>query len=156
MMTLPRDRRATVPATPVTDAALEGRARKLDGTAYAITSQAATDALNPFATGGICIAANEGQPLEIVGPGNTAALPSGIGYVVRAIAAGVVGVGQFVRPAYNADAALNDRLASVTTTALPTAAGTYWTLGIATTAAAAAGDEFDLVIFPVAHIVEEA
>lgn len=154
MAILPRDRRATLPATDVTDAAFEGRARKLDGTAYAITSQAATDALNPFETGGVCIGASEGQPLEIVGPGNTAGTRSGIGYVVRGVAAGAIGVGEYVRPAHNADAALNDRFASTETTALPEAAGTYWTLGVATTAAAAAGDEVDFVIFPVAHVVE--
>lgn len=155
MSILPRDRRATVPAIDVTDAAFEGRARKLDGTAYAITSQAATDALNPFATGGICIAASEGQPLEIVSAGNTAGTRSGIGFCVRAIAAGAISVGDAVRPAYNADAALNDRLASVATTALPETAGTYWTIGYATSAAAAAGDEFDLVIYPAAIVVED-
>ncbi len=155
MLTLPRDRRATVPETDITTSAFEGRARKLDGTAYAETDQDTTDAFNPFERGGICIAANEGQPLEIVGPGNTAGTPGGAGYVVRAIAAGAVGVGDFVRPAYNADSDLIDRLVSTEDSALPTGAGTYWTLGVATTAASTAGDEFDLVIWPVAHVVEE-
>jgi hypothetical protein len=115
--------------------ARNGRAIRYDGTAYAVTSQAATDALNPWATGGHLRGTQEretGADLSIFTP-NT-------GYIVRGIAAGNIAIGEAVRPAYNADAALNDRYASVVATALPGSAGTYFTTGRALTAAAAGGE----------------
>lgn len=128
--------RPTVSAT-VPGEARNGRAIRYDGAAYAQTSQAATDALVPWATGGVLRGAQEvgngTAQLSIFTPDTRCH--------VRVISAGAIAVGEFVRPAYNADAALNDRFASIVATALPVAAGLYWTTGVALTAATGAGQE---------------
>lgn len=142
---IPRDPRGKVATGDLI--AREGRAVSLAGAAYAVTSQAATDALNPFLSGGALIAANEGQPVEV------ASVSYALGKVVRVISAGAVVAGERVRPAYNADAALNDRFAGVGATALPVGAGTYWTWGRALTAASGAGAIVEVCIFPEETIV---
>lgn len=124
----------------------EGRAIRMDGSPYAVTSQAVTDALNPFTVGGLCIAAQGGQPAEVASCGYS------VGNVVEVIAAGAILAGERVRPAYNADAALNDRFAGLDATALPGGAGTYYTWGRAL-AAAGTGDRVKIVLFPEETIV---
>jgi hypothetical protein len=146
LWTFTRDRRGEANAN--VDRAREARAIRFAGTAYAVTSQAATDALNPFTVGGTLIAVNEGQPLEIVSPVDN------IGKVVEVRAGDTTVVGDFLRPAFNADAALVDRYVSVAEAALPSAAGSYWTTHVAIEAGAA-GDLVKAVIFPVLHVVEE-
>lgn len=141
-----RDPRAGITPDAV-GLAREGRAIRFDGTPYAVTSQAATDALNPFVTGGVLIGAQAGQPLEIASAGYA------IGTVVNVRVASSVTAGARLRPAFNADAALNDRFASVDVTALPSAAGTYYTYGRALRDGTT-GSIVPMVIFPEKTVVE--
>ena len=126
-----------------------GRARAFDGDAYAVTSQAATDALTPFTAGGTLLADNEGQPLALISPrGN-------VGIDIEVIAGDTVVVGDLLRPQYSADATEVDRYVSVAEAALPTAAGTYWTTHVAITAGSA-NDTVKAIVFPIRHVVEES
>lgn len=125
-----------------------GRARRFNGESYAVTSQAATDALNPFTRGGTLVADNEGQPLALISPRDN------VGREVEVVAGDTVVVGDFLRPQFSADAAEIDRYVSVTEEALPTAAGSYWTTHIAITAGAV-NTPVKAIVFPVLHFVED-
>jgi hypothetical protein len=110
----------------------QGRAIRWNGATYAATSQAATDALDPIATGGVLIAeADTGAPLSIVGIHSA-------GAEVEVIAgAGGVAVGDLLRPEYSANAANVDRFVSISEAALPATEGVYYTWLVALTAGAA-------------------
>ena len=138
--------RSTVAAADVS-IGYQGRAVRFDGSPYATTSQAATDALNPIATGGLLIAENEaGFALGIVG------IHSAGEVVTCKAGTGGVAVGDLCRPEYSATAANADRLLSLAQSGLPGAPGTYYTWGVALTAAAAGGD-FLLAIERNIHVV---
>ncbi len=125
-----------VTATSPVDPDREGRAIAYDGTSYADTDQATTDALFPDAAGGVCIqAVDEGEAIGIH-------LPDSQELIEVHIGSGGCSAGDMLRPEWSAEDDEIDRFVSADEVALPEAAGTYFTTHVALED----GDEGDFVL----------
>lgn len=145
--------RTGLPIVPATQPgeAREGRAIRLNTGggapnnavgAWAQTSQDATDVLNPVGRGAVLIKTGAADTDAITA---IAVRPQGV--TIRAIAGtGGVAIGEAVRPEWSATPANIDRFVGFDTTPT-TETDPVWRWGFAETAAAA-GQEFDLILDP--------